>query len=161
MPEIEADKLSGILQAAKALHSQRPDWVTFYREILGLQGAVRRSLSTLEQLTCFEQTEVYGEIQRMLTDLRRGREVTSAIDEPTHVITVRIPKSLHEALRIEAHQHNTSMNKLCISKLLQFIDNQKVPTDTEVTPARENDDTLTAANAEPSTEAEEYTEAEE
>ena len=43
------------------------------------------------------------------------------------MITVRLPKSLHEALRAEAHEHRTSMNKLCISKLLQFIDNEKVP----------------------------------
>ena len=47
--------------------------------------------------------------------------------EPTKVITVRMPKSLHEALRAEAHEHQTSMNKLCISKLLQFIDNEFVP----------------------------------
>ena len=51
-------------------------------------------------------------------------------EEPTRVITVRLPKSLHEALRVEAHEHQTSMNKLCISKLLQFIDGDKVPTET-------------------------------
>ena len=48
-------------------------------------------------------------------------------DEPTQVITVRLPKSLHEALRVEADEHHTSMNKLCISKLLQFIDHERVP----------------------------------
>ena len=45
------------------------------------------------------------------------------------MITVRLPKSLHEALRDEAHEHRTSMNKLCISKLLQFIDSEQVPTE--------------------------------
>ena len=34
---------------------------------------------------------------------------------------------MHEALRIEAYEHRTSMNKLCISKLLQFIDTENVP----------------------------------
>ena len=47
--------------------------------------------------------------------------------EPTRVVTVRIPRSLHDALRVEAHEHRTSMNKLCISKLLQFIDTGMVP----------------------------------
>ena len=47
--------------------------------------------------------------------------------EPTRVITVRMPKSLHESLRVEAHERHTSMNKLCISKLLQMIDTQLVP----------------------------------
>jgi hypothetical protein len=47
------------------------------------------------------------------------------------VITVRLPKSLHEALRHEAHNHKTSMNKLCISKLLQVIADDLVPSDLE------------------------------
>ena len=39
---------------------------------------------------------------------------------------MRLPKSLHETLQEEAFEHRTSMNKLCISKLLQFIDSDKV-----------------------------------
>ena len=39
----------------------------------------------------------------------------------TRVITVRLPESLHEALKAEAVDHKTSMNKLCISKLLQAL----------------------------------------
>ena len=49
--------------------------------------------------------------------------------EPTRVITVRLPKSLHESLRTEAHEKRTSMNKLCISKLLQMVDEQLIPSD--------------------------------
>jgi predicted HicB family RNase H-like nuclease len=41
-------------------------------------------------------------------------------------ITVRLPKSLHESLRAEAHDRKTSMNQLCISKLLQVIDAEMV-----------------------------------
>ena len=40
---------------------------------------------------------------------------------------MRIPQSMHEALRIEAYEHHTSMNKLCISKLLRFIHAENVP----------------------------------
>jgi hypothetical protein len=42
--------------------------------------------------------------------------------EPTRVITVRLPKSLHEFLQVEAHEKCTSMNQLCISKLVQWLD---------------------------------------
>ena len=45
------------------------------------------------------------------------------------MITVRLPKSLHESLRTEAHEKRTSMNKLCISKLLQMIDTELIPGD--------------------------------
>jgi hypothetical protein len=122
-----------IRQAARALYRRRPapDWVTFYREVLGRNGLIRRMYPTLESLAEFKKTRAYREIQRMLSKLRQrppsplpGEEITKEI---TKVITVRIPKSLHEGLQAEAHQHATSMNKLCISKLLQLIDHQMVP----------------------------------
>ena len=39
------------------------------------------------------------------------------IREPNKVITVRIPQSLHEAIKEEAHQRRCSMNKLAAAKL--------------------------------------------
>lgn len=39
--------------------------------------------------------------------------------EPTRIVTVRMPKSLHEQLKAEAHERRTSMNQLCINKLLR------------------------------------------
>ncbi len=120
------EKVQEVYQFAAKRYSDSPDWATFYREILGLNGIVRRSFSTREALIAFEQTEEYGRIQQMLTRLREGSVPPESV-EPTRVITVRLPKSLHEALRVEAHEHRTSMNKLCISKLLQFIANEKIP----------------------------------
>jgi len=119
-----------IHRQAELLFSQHPDWVAFYREVLGLHGMVRRKYTTRESLTEFEQTEAYLQIQQMLTCLRKQGPPAKDEAEPTRVITVRLPKSLHEALVVEAHEHHTSMNKLCISKLLQFIDRQMVPAQT-------------------------------
>jgi predicted HicB family RNase H-like nuclease len=139
-----ADKQHEIVEVAESLFATQPDWVTFYREILGLGGIVRRKYRSIHALSKFEQTDAYRQIQQMLTQLRKlpraptkeeedeeaeeGQEVqVIREEEPTHVITVRIPKSLHDALRLEAFEHRTSLNKLCISKLLQFIDNEMVP----------------------------------
>jgi predicted HicB family RNase H-like nuclease len=125
----KADHL--ILHAAQGLFEQEKcDWVSFYRQILGMRGLVRQHYRTPAALSEFEQSSTYEEVQRMLRELRqRGPEPETEL-EPTRVITVRLPKSLHEALRDEAYSHCTSMNKLCISKLLQFIDEQRVPKDT-------------------------------
>jgi hypothetical protein len=46
-------------------------------------------------------------------------EETDDGKESIRVITVRLPASLHEALKDEAHQRKVSMNKLCINKLVQ------------------------------------------
>jgi len=127
---ITAEKQTEVKRVAQELYSQEPDWVGFYREIFGLHGVVRHAFPTRDALAEFEQSEAYQEIQEMLAKLREQGPVALDPDEPTRVITVRLPKSLHEALRVEAHEHRTSMNKLCISKLLQFIENERVPAET-------------------------------
>ena len=122
-------KEAEVRQCAEELFDRNPDWITFYREILGLHGVVRRIYPDPEARSAFEQTPTYQEIQRKLTELRQAGPLVPLQEEPTQVVTVRVPRSLHEALRAEAHDCHTSMNKLCISKLMQFIDNEMVPTD--------------------------------
>lgn len=118
-----------IQRVANELYRQSPDWVTFFREILGVDGIVRRLFPSADDLTAFEQTEQYAELQQMLARLRENNGDPQDGREPTRVITVRLPKSLHESLRSEAHERNTSMNKLCISKLLRIVNDQFVPTE--------------------------------
>jgi hypothetical protein len=121
------DKYQEVLQAAENCYRQNPDWVTFFREVLGVEGAVRRTFPTFDELTAFEQSDQYGKIQKLLVKLREKRPSADADNEPTRVITVRLPKSMHESLRTEAHDLRTSMNKLCISKLLQVIGEDMIP----------------------------------
>jgi predicted HicB family RNase H-like nuclease len=127
---IVSEKEADVKRMADHLFAEGPDWVTFYREVLGPRGIVRHTFPTHEMFVAFKQTESYQEILRMLAKLREQGPTALDTAEPTRVITVRLPKSLHEALRDEAYEHRTSMNKLCISKLLQFIDGQQVPTET-------------------------------
>ncbi len=108
---------------ALALYQQDPDWVTFFREILGIGGVVRRLFHDDKDLLEFEETTEHAEIQLMLARLRQ-KSNRGETQEPTRVITVRLPQSLHETLQAEAHLHQTSMNKLCISKLLQVIEDE-------------------------------------
>ena len=126
---IAPDRLTEVKRIIEHLYATGPDWVTFYREVLGLRGIVRHVFPTREGLAAFEQTEAYQEILQLLTKLREQGPPVEEEKESTRVITVRLPKSLHETLREEAHEHRTSMNKLCISKLLQFINNDKVPSE--------------------------------
>lgn len=124
------EKLHTVLEVAQALHQQAPDWVTFFREVLGLDGLVRQAFPSPDELAEFEQTAAAEEIQQMLKQLRDSDPPPARIKEPTQMITVRLPRSLHESLREEAQDRGTSLNKLCISKLLQAIDEQLVSMDT-------------------------------
>jgi len=117
-----------VFRVADEIFRQRPSWVTFFREVLGVDGIVRQIYNTPESLSHFEQTSEYQTIQQMLAKLREhDADLPGGPREPTRVITVRLPKSLHESLRAEAHERHTSMNKLCISKLLQVVDGELVP----------------------------------
>jgi predicted HicB family RNase H-like nuclease len=124
------DQRQEVFRVANQLFSQEPDWVTFFREVLGVDGIVRRMYKDGPELAQFEQSDEYKNIQQMLAKLReKNGEPNGSPKEPTRVITVRMPKSLHEALKAEAHEMHTSMNKLCISKLLQVVDDELVPTE--------------------------------
>lgn len=123
------EKYQSILLNARELFEREPDWVTFFREVLGVDGVVRREFTRLEDLTAFEKSSEYEQIQKWLVKLREQKNATDTESEPTRVITVRLPKSMHEYLRTEAHDLRTSMNKLCISKLLQVIEQDKIPTE--------------------------------
>jgi predicted HicB family RNase H-like nuclease len=110
-----------VLQVARQLYQSNPDWVTFFREVLGVEGAARSVFPDQNDYVDFEKTGQYSEIQQMVTNLRNRKIPGGSHNETTRVITVRLPESLHEALKAEAADHKTSMNKLCISKLLQVL----------------------------------------
>lgn len=126
-----------VLQVARQLYAGKPDWVTFFRETLGVNGAARSVFQSQEEYVQFEQSSEFAEIQKLVGSLRTRR--VGSKNEPTRVITVRLPESLHEALKAEASDHNTSMNKLCISKLLQvLVENEKQPAQSGSVAGRRN-----------------------
>ena len=125
-PPATADRQQEAYRVASEMFRQKPDWVMFFREVLGVGGVISRLFPTTAEKQEFERTEEYARIQQMLAKLREKRQ-TGGDEEPTRVITVRMPSSLHESLRAEAHCKQTSMNKLCISKLLQVIDEGLIP----------------------------------
>ncbi len=116
-----ATRSQKVHQFAHNLFQSNPDWVTFFREVLGVAGAARKLFPSQQEYIAFENTEEFKRIQQMVSALRGRKGAGMNVDEPTKVITVRLPESLHEALKAEASDHNTSMNKLCISKLLQVL----------------------------------------
>ncbi len=109
-----------ICRIANETYGKTRDWVVFFREILGVNGLVRRLYPTAEELASFEKTPEYADIQKMVKRLR-DKPAAAEGQEVTRVITVRLPASLHEFLKAEARDRKTSINQLCMSKLLQAM----------------------------------------
>jgi predicted HicB family RNase H-like nuclease len=115
-----SDRLAMILGAARAIFDRCEHWTKFHAQVLGVRGIVRQYLTEPAELEAFEQSAVHAEIQDMVVQLR----IAERSQEPTRVITVRLPKSLSDALTEEAKSRNTSVNKLCICKLTQHLDDE-------------------------------------
>ncbi|HAN96112.1 MAG TPA: hypothetical protein DCQ98_01150 [Planctomycetaceae bacterium] len=125
---LTAEKRQAALEAAQELFLNSPDWLVFFRRTLGIDGKIRQLFPTQEEFVAFERTEEFSQIQQMVAALRALKKNPPLNAEPTRVITVRLPKSVHEALRAEANDHDISMNWLCIAKLLQAFQDDNLPT---------------------------------
>ena len=124
---LSPEKKQEALQTAQELFTKLPDWLTFFKATLGIDGKVRMLFPSQEEFVAFERSEEYGEIHKMVAALRAMKLNPALNQEPTRVITVRLPKTVHEALRAEANDHDISMNWLCIAKLIQAFDDANLP----------------------------------
>jgi predicted HicB family RNase H-like nuclease len=113
---------AAVLQVATRLHAMNPDWIVFFREVLGVDGIVRRAFRDPTALVQFECSPQYARVREMLDDLRARQQDRPPERESQRIITVRMPRSLHETLKAEAMDKKVSINTLCISKLLRMLD---------------------------------------
>ena len=118
----ETHQAAAVLQVAERLYGMDPEWVVFFREILGVDGMVRRTFSDPESLIRFECSPQYARIREMLDALRSRQQERPVEREAQRVVTVRMPRSLHETLKNEAGLLRVSVNTLCISKLMKLLD---------------------------------------
>jgi hypothetical protein len=127
-PAVEFDaRCNQMFGLANDLFLHAPTWVCFFREVLAVDGLARELFPTDEEHGQFMTTSHYDQILQMLTALRSRDLPENDPNDPQRMITVRLPKSLHEALCEEAGRLNISVNKLCISRLLQVLDQKMIP----------------------------------
>lgn len=112
---------------ANDLFVNAPTWVCFYRELMGGRGLITQLFADNDDFGRFLRTEQYHQIQLMLTALRSRDLPENDPHDPQRMITVRLPKSLHEAMCDEAGRLNISVNRLCISRMLQLLDPKMIP----------------------------------
>jgi hypothetical protein len=112
---------------ANDLFGHAPTWVCFYRELMASGGIIHRLFANADDFGAFLRTEQHHQIQLMLTALRSRDLPENDPNDPQRMITVRLPKSLHEAMCDEAEKLNISVNRLCISRMLQLLDPKMIP----------------------------------
>ncbi|MEZ6152433.1 MAG: hypothetical protein R3C09_20225 [Pirellulaceae bacterium] len=122
-----SERCKQAFEIANDLFSNAPTWVCFYRELMGGAGMLRDLFQEDEDFGAFLRTDEHHQLQGMLTALRSRDLPESDPNDPQRMITVRLPKSLHEAMCDEASLLNISVNRLCISRMLQLLDPAMIP----------------------------------
>lgn len=123
-------RVQSLTSAAAELFGLAPTWTAFYREILGADGVMKKCVCGPEMAT-FECSAEHSKLLEMLTVLRSRDLPENDPHEQQRMITVRIPKSLHDSICEEANELAVSVNKLCISRLLQKVDKSMIPTSSQ------------------------------
>lgn len=122
------DRCKQAFDHANDLFANAPTWVCFFREMLASDGVTKKVLfHKPSEYDSFLGSKEYSQILKMLTALRSRELPENDPNDPQRMITVRLPKSLHEALCDEAERLNISVNKLCISRMLQLLDPAMIP----------------------------------
>lgn len=122
-----SERCQQAFDVANDLFGNAPTWVCFYRELMGTDGFILTLFPEDEDFSKFLRSEQYHQIQLMLTALRSRDLPENDPNDPQRMITVRLPKSLHEALCEEAGRLKISVNRLCISRMLQLLDRKMIP----------------------------------
>ena len=120
-----------VFETATELFGVAPTWTAFYREVLGGDGISRALFEGADETREYENSDEHTKVLEMLTVLRSRDLPENDPHEQQRMITVRIPKSLHDAICDEANMLEVSVNKLCISRLLQKIDPAMIPSSTQ------------------------------
>ena len=122
-----SEKCKLVFETATELFGVAPTWTAFYRETLGGDGVSRALFTDLEEAREYEASDEHSKVMEMLTVLRSRDLPENDPHEQQRMITVRIPKSLHDSICDEANALAVSVNKLCISRLLQKVDLSMIP----------------------------------
>ncbi|MFO0922166.1 MAG: hypothetical protein U0905_06710 [Pirellulales bacterium] len=122
-----AERRRQVVASAAELFGVAPTWVAFFREVFAREGIISTLFSQSDRKD-YELSDEHGEVLEMLTTLRSRELPENDPSESQRMITVRIPKCVHDYICDEANALDVSVNKLCISRLLQRSDERMIPT---------------------------------
>jgi hypothetical protein len=112
---------------ASELFGVSPTWTAFYREVFGRDGLIRALFNSADDQLAYEESEAPDQLLEMLTVLRSRDLPENDPTEAQRMITIRLPLSLHNVICDEANELEVSVNKLCISRMLQPLDSRMIP----------------------------------
>ncbi len=100
--------------------SKDHSWLSFFNRVFGLQGWIYRDYESVTSRADFRTTEDYKsdlkEVRDLIANGRMDHSMGATIEK--RMVTVRMPKELHDQIKVRAHEEQISLNKFCIQRLI-------------------------------------------
>ncbi len=113
------DKANKILAEARALAGKAVSWTDFSNAVFGQENSlVARAFPRMTERQAFYNLPQYDLANNLLLSLikKHGVEQGASLRKSGKFV-VRVPKTLHASLEVEASQEGVSLNQLALSKL--------------------------------------------
>lgn len=113
-------KAKQVLEFARQRAAQATDWIELSNALFGLGGKATETFATESERTAFCQTREYKEILALMERLPQPtvKGFVEMVASANGAISVRLPRSVHAALLVEAKAEGVSLNQLCAAKLV-------------------------------------------
>ena len=113
-----AEKADRVLAEAKATASTASSWADFSNRLFAQNGGVvAKVFPRMKDRQAFYDTPQYEAVNQLLLDLIKRHGLSEAASKKSGKFVIRLPKTLHAALELEAEQEGVSLNQLALSKL--------------------------------------------
>jgi hypothetical protein len=109
-----------VLAFAEGRVREAADWVELSNDLFGLGGKATEAFPTEAERTAFCKTAEYKRVLALMDTLPApaAKELVELAASANGAISVRLPRSVHAALLVEAKAEGVSLNQLCVSKLV-------------------------------------------
>ncbi len=113
-------KARQVLAFAEQRAHEAADWVELSNDVFGPDGKATLAFSNESERTAFCKTEEYKRLLALMNGLPAPpvKELIELTASANGAISVRLPRSVHAALLVEAKAEGVSLNQLCVSKLV-------------------------------------------
>lgn len=99
------------LKLAQSVHKNATSWNQLYNSVFGPGGAASTLFRTAEDRAKFIESPEHAEIWKLIESLQKPET------EAGGALNIRLPRSLHQALKDESEAEGVSINQLCVAKL--------------------------------------------
>jgi site-specific DNA-methyltransferase (adenine-specific) len=112
-------KANLVVEQAKRLAPTVTNWADFASEIFGpKEGLVAKTFPDDAERQLFLDSEQYKSLSQMrLKLIKKFGTANGATPEKSGRVLIRLPKSVHKTLEVEAAKEGVSLNQLAVSKL--------------------------------------------